>query len=109
MQYIVHASTLALYYRLCPGIRRTLLQDKTCDYAFESAKSTKSQGRSQGCNAPLIGLLFANILVLTLWTAISPLNWTREFTGAVDVFDREVESFGGCLVGADRSYIPYIV
>jgi hypothetical protein len=58
---------------------------------------------------PLIGLLFANILVLTLWTAISPLKWTREFTGTVDVFDREVESFGGCLVGADRSFVPYIV
>lgn len=109
MQYIVHASTLALHHRFCPSFCRTLLQDKARDYAVKSAKSSKSQGRSQGCNAPLIGLLFANILVLTLWTAISPLNWTREFTGAVDVFDREVESFGGCLVGADRSYIPYIV
>jgi len=58
---------------------------------------------------PLVGLLFANIFVLTLWTAISPLEWTRDFTGAIDVFEREVESFGGCLNSSSRSNIPYIV
>ena len=48
---------------------------------------------------PLFALLFLNILVLALWTGLSPLYWEREFVSPV-------ESVGQC--NTDGS-LPYVV
>mmetsp|Transcript_5580 Transcript_5580/g.11781 ORF Transcript_5580/g.11781 Transcript_5580/m.11781 type:complete len:215 (-) Transcript_5580:588-1232(-) len=57
---------------------------------------------------PLICLLTANVLVLSLWTALSPLRFQREYTSGQDKFGRKIESYGGCLVGSGMNHVPYI-
>lgn len=44
---------------------------------------------------PMIGLLLANLLVLTLWTAISPWTWERQVI-ALDTYGRPSETSGEC-------------
>jgi hypothetical protein len=45
---------------------------------------------------PLIILLTINVLLLTLWTIISPLRWERVFVESYDNFGRSRESYGIC-------------
>ena len=54
---------------------------------------------------PLVGLLFANILVLGLWTGLNPLVWEREVT-EVDKFGNPVESVGRCSF---EGSLPYVI
>eukprot|EP00567_Pseudictyota_dubia_P003585 CAMPEP_0197442982 /NCGR_PEP_ID=MMETSP1175-20131217/8862_1 /TAXON_ID=1003142 /ORGANISM="Triceratium dubium, Strain CCMP147" /LENGTH=948 /DNA_ID=CAMNT_0042973555 /DNA_START=106 /DNA_END=2952 /DNA_ORIENTATION=+ len=57
---------------------------------------------------PLISLLAANILVLILWTALSPMQFQRRYKVGRDRFGRYLESYGGCLVGSDGDFVPYV-
>jgi len=53
---------------------------------------------------PFIVLLLLNVVVLSVLTAVAPLQWTREVT-AVDVYDRSIESRGFC---SSDNFIPFI-
>ncbi|KAL7554818.1 hypothetical protein ACHAWF_018402 [Thalassiosira exigua] len=55
---------------------------------------------------PLVVLLGINILVLTLWTALSPMTWDRYFVGTVDKYGRDLESVGMC-VGYAKDWVLY--
>ena len=44
---------------------------------------------------PLFGFLVVNAILLTLWTAMSPLTWKREVT-VLDEYARPISSFGQC-------------
>ena len=63
---------------------------------------------AQDVVAPLVILLFLNILVLSLWTALSPLTWQRYFVGRVDKFGRELESLGTCTGSSRDDWTPYL-
>mmetsp|Transcript_40014 Transcript_40014/g.60561 ORF Transcript_40014/g.60561 Transcript_40014/m.60561 type:complete len:523 (+) Transcript_40014:459-2027(+) len=41
-------------------------------------------------------LFVPNFIMLLTWTLANPFKWERVFRAAVDVFDREIESFGQC-------------
>jgi len=56
---------------------------------------------------PLFVSLAANTLILSVWSAISPLTWQREVV-AVDVFDRVVESHGSCR-SSDSSLLYFVI
>ena len=44
---------------------------------------------------PMFALMGINIIILTIWTALSPLQWTIEVEER-DVFGRIIESYGHC-------------
>uniref|UniRef100_A0A7S0AKY8 G-protein coupled receptors family 3 profile domain-containing protein n=1 Tax=Minutocellus polymorphus TaxID=265543 RepID=A0A7S0AKY8_9STRA len=54
---------------------------------------------------PIFASLALNVLVLSLWTALSPLHWSREVT-AVDEFNRAVTSNGICT---SEGFLPYVI
>ena len=54
---------------------------------------------------PLFASLAVNALIISLWTGLSPLYWTREVS-TVDEFNRTVMSHGFCT---SKGFIPYIV
>ena len=49
--------------------------------------------------------LLLNFLLLSLWTGISPLIWTREVS-SVDRFDRTISSVGYCT---SEWYLPFVI
>ena len=55
--------------------------------------------------SPLIVLLALNLVVLSVWTAVSPLEWTREVT-VEDMFGRPIESRGYCT---SDNFLPFAV
>jgi len=55
---------------------------------------------------PLFISLTANVIVLAVWSSLSPLKWQREVV-AVDIFDRVVESHGSCR--SDSSLLYFVV
>ena len=54
---------------------------------------------------PIFASLALNVLVLSLWTGLSPLYWSREVT-AVDEFNRAVTSNGFCT---SEGFLPYVI
>lgn len=54
---------------------------------------------------PIFASLALNVLVLSLWTGLSPLYWSREVT-TVDEFNRAVTSNGFCT---SEGFLPYVV
>ena len=61
--------------------------------------------RPRDVMAPLVNLLAANVIVLALWTAISPLRYEREVL-ETDPYDRPSESVGSCV---SDQWIPFAV
>eukprot|EP00957_Ditylum_brightwellii_P164991 12561996-Ditylum_brightwellii.AAC.1 len=57
---------------------------------------------------PFLILLGLNTIILTCWTAISPLKWERVYTDARDDFDRELNSNGMCALNSNKD-IAYAV
>jgi len=55
--------------------------------------------------SPLIVLMVLNVIVLVVWTTVSPLHWLREAT-AVDVFGRTIESRGYCT---SDHFLPFVI
>jgi hypothetical protein len=47
--------------------------------------------------APLFGMLSLNVLVLIVWTVLSPLRWERVHKASFDEFGRTRESYGSCM------------
>lgn len=41
-------------------------------------------------------LLLVNCILLICWTTVSPLEWVRQFSGTVDEFDRQIETYATC-------------
>ena len=54
---------------------------------------------------PMLIFIGVNVLILTLFTALSPLQWERE-TLTTDVFGRPTASFGQCQ---SAGALPYII
>lgn len=54
---------------------------------------------------PIFASLALNVLVLSLWTGLSPLYWSREVT-AVDEFNRAVTTNGFCT---SEGFLPYVI
>ena len=52
---------------------------------------------------PFLVMLFTNVLILSLWTALAPLQWERRVL-QYDRFGRQVESVGGCY---SDNWLPY--
>lgn len=57
---------------------------------------------------PAILFILLNILVLALWTGLSPLRWERFLVGNVDKFNRDLESVGMCLTAEANGWAPYV-
>ncbi len=57
---------------------------------------------------PLLILVTSNIIILVIWTILSPLKWTRIVT-KTDKFGRPIESRGKCLGEDPQSSVPYAV
>ena len=55
--------------------------------------------------SPLVVLMVLNVIVLLVWTTVSPLQWFREVT-AVDVFGRTIESRGYCT---SDHFLPFVI
>jgi gamma-aminobutyric acid type B receptor len=57
---------------------------------------------------PMIALLLANIIVLTVWTIVDPLEVKTE-TVAIDEFDRPIESKSFCRSEHQTIYLSILV
>jgi hypothetical protein len=57
------------------------------------------QVKAQDVILPFILLSVLNISVLTLWTLVAPMRWTRVPVENYDSFGRSVESYGSCSSG----------
>ena len=53
---------------------------------------------------PFAILMSVNISILTAWTVVSPLRWTRSYTDSLDEFGRSTQSQGICSGVDDRSH-----
>jgi hypothetical protein len=50
---------------------------------------------------PFLVLSFLNITILIVWTVVAPMTWTRRWTASVDMYGRQIESYGSCYGGQD--------
>ena len=50
---------------------------------------------------PFVILTGLNVILLTLWTVVAPMEWTRRWTADFDEYGRSVESYGTCYGGRD--------
>lgn len=48
---------------------------------------------------PFVVLTFLNVTVLSIWTVVAPLTWTRRWIDNYDQFGRSIESYGTCYGG----------
>lgn len=55
---------------------------------------------------PLVALLLANVLVLTLWTVLAPLRYTRKDSSGTDEWNRVLATYGQCE--SDKNAVPYV-
>ena len=60
---------------------------------------------------PFIVLLFLNILVLSLWSALAPLHYVRLPNPGTDDWNRVISTYGACQSETDRKggSVPYLV
>lgn len=58
---------------------------------------------------PFVVLMTLNITILTVWTVVQPLTWTRVETSNTDRFGRSTESYGTCYVFEYASQIVFLV
>jgi hypothetical protein len=72
---------------------------------FHHKKMRRVKVTARDVMAPLVCLMTVNIVVLIIWTTVSPLEWVRK-AGAEDRFGRVVESSGGCT--SDDS-LPFLI
>lgn len=70
------------------------------------------QVRARDVVLPFLVLMAINILVLMIWTIVSPIEWARIEKNSFDNFGRVVESYGSCVVGNrgddSKVYVDYI-
>lgn len=50
-------------------------------------------------------IMFLNVLVLTLWTVIDPLVYTRSWDDGTDYWNREYSSSGRCTCDRPGAYL----
>lgn len=53
---------------------------------------------------PFVSLLAANVLVLSLWTALSPLEYTRQTHEGTDDWNRVISTYGSCTSSQSLPY-----
>ena len=73
---------------------------------FHNPSLTRVKVEPKDVIVPLIVLLGVNVLVLALWTGLSPLSWERSYVGSVDKYGRNLESVGACTAEA-VDWAPY--
>lgn len=56
---------------------------------------------------PLWALLLVNIIVLTVWTVVDPLLYTRKDAPGTDEWNRVIETYGACE--STDSALPYVL
>lgn len=57
----------------------------------------------------IVGLLLPlNYVVLTAWTVVAPLQWTRIHVDNFDNFGRSVETYGTCWPGESSSQLAFL-
>jgi len=56
--------------------------------------------------APFAVLMVLNVLVLSLWTGLSPLVWERTYVGIIDKYGRQLQSVGMCSAET-KHWAPY--
>ena len=56
---------------------------------------------------PCVVMFILNTIVLAVWTAISPLRWTRIDRGTVDAYGRSTNSYGTCHAET-KTWAPYL-
>ncbi len=56
---------------------------------------------------PCVVMFILNTIVLAVWTAISPLRWTRIDRGTVDAYGRSTNSYGTCHAET-KEWAPYL-
>lgn len=57
---------------------------------------------------PFLVLMALNIAILSTWTAVAPLEWTRVETSSIDRFGRSTESYGTCWqLGETSQYVLF--
>jgi len=57
----------------------------------------------------LVFLLLINVILLTVWTIICPLKWTRDAVTNYDEFGRPRESYGYCASDGSAAFIVIVV
>ena len=54
---------------------------------------------------PFVLLTTTNMIILTTWTAIAPLQWTRSFLPTIDQYGRGLETYGTCSFASEKSRV----
>lgn len=74
---------------------------------FKNPLKKRVKVTARDVSAPLVAILLSNVLVLSLWTALSPLHWVRESV-AEDILGRTVASVGACASEQWTIYAPLL-
>lgn len=110
MKTLTHLNMPSLLQRLlCIGFSLSFAalssKLKRINKLFSHAAMRRIKVEPKDVMKPLFVFLFLNILLLSLWSGISPLVWEREVS-SVDQFNRTVSSVGFCT---SEWYLPFAI
>jgi hypothetical protein len=74
---------------------------------FHNPSMKRMKVETKDVIVPFVVLLGLNVLLLSLWTGLSPLVWDRSYVGTLDKYGRDLESVGMC-VGEVEGWAPYV-
>lgn len=57
---------------------------------------------------PLVTLLSLNIIILTCWAAVAPLQYKRQYHEGTDPWNRKISSYGSCVSDSNISSDPFL-
>ena len=108
---VCNISCMTFPWLLCVGFATTFsaLFSKTwrINKLFRAHRRfVKQEVSEKDVIVPVISILAANILVLSLWTGLAPLEYTRKPHAGNDDWNRIISTYGSCT--ADHA-LPYVV
>jgi hypothetical protein len=100
---------MSVPWLLCTGFSvafaALLCKLKRINKLFSHAAMRRIKVEPRDVMKSLVIFLLLNLILLSIWTAISPLVWTRQ-VNSIDQFNRTVSSIGYC---SSEWYLPFVI
>jgi ABC-type sugar transport system substrate-binding protein len=74
-----------------------------------SMKFSKVKVRAQDVLWPFLAVTMINVALLTSWTIVAPLVYTRKYHDGTDPWNRHISSYGSCSSSEDTNSLPFVV
>merc|ERR1712190_84480 len=89
-------------YGFCVSFSALFSKTWKLNKLFFNSAMRRIQVKTKDVILPMVALFIANMIVLIIWTILSPQIWTREVTG-VDIYGRTISSVGHCIT--EKSFL----